>query len=212
MNGKLENNAALKAQLDAVSAGAATSAGAQNWYAKLAKFFQDVQAGIPSKLQDADFLRRLWDENPVAATGMGSVKMAPALQDADFKSWFAAEVAKPLPSESAEAEAHLTALYNGLRDRLKVLCGRTPRLKLNRVLCALFPQHFTTVADPGKLLYLHKEMGGRGERPSCACPQGYPNSNRRGHRPGRCGESARTRSPHLPALDGLRPHLRGKCT
>lgn len=162
MNGKLENNTALKAQLDAVSAGVATSAGAQDWYARLAKFLQDVQAGIPAKLQDADFLRRLWDENPVAATGMGSVKMAPALQDADFKAWFSAEVAKPLPSEPTEAEAYLTALYNGLRDRLKVLCGRTPRLKLNRVLCALYPEHFTTVADPGKLLYLHKEMGGAG--------------------------------------------------
>ncbi|MBE0548542.1 MAG: hypothetical protein IH627_13025 [Rubrivivax sp.] len=162
MNGKLESNAALKTQLDAASTAAATSGGAQDWYARLAKFLQDVKAGVPAKLQDADFLRRLWDENPVAATGMGSVKMAPALQDADFKSWFAAEVAKPLPSEPAEAEAHLTALYNGLRDRLKDLCGRTPRLKLNRVLCALYPEHFTTVADPGKLLYLHKEMGGAG--------------------------------------------------
>lgn len=162
MNRQLESNVALKLQLDAVSSGAATSAGAQDWYARLANFLQEVKAGVPAKLQDADFLRRLWDENPVAATGMGSVKMAPALQDTDFKAWFATEVAKKLPSEPAEAEAQLTALYNGLRDRLKVLCGRTPRLKVNRVLCALYPEHFTTVADPGKLLYLHKEMGGAG--------------------------------------------------
>lgn len=160
MNGKLESDAALKAQLDAVSADAGTSAGAQGWYARLAKFLQEVKAGVPEKLQDADFLRRLWDENPVAATGMGSVKMAPALQDADFKAWFAAEVAKPLPSEPAEVEAHLIALYKGLRERLTALCNRTPLLKLNRVLCSLYPEHFTTVADQGKLLDLHKEMGG----------------------------------------------------
>lgn len=160
MNGKLESDAALKAQLDVALAGAAVSKGAQDWYTKLSVFIANVKAGIPGKLQDAEFLKRLWDDNPVSATGMGSVKTAPALADTAFRNWFMAEVSSPLPSNAAEAEAQLTALYNGLRDRLKPLCGRTPRLKINRVLCAIYPEHFTTVADPGKLLFLHKEMGG----------------------------------------------------
>lgn len=160
MDGKLKSDAALKAQLDAALTGTAASKGAHSWYAKLSDFIAEVRAGIPSKLQDTDFLKRLWDDNPVAATGMGSVKIAPALADAAFRNWFATEVSKPLPTDAAEAEAHLTALYNGLRDRLKPLCGRNPRLKMNRVLCAIYPEHFTTVADPGKLLFLHKEMGG----------------------------------------------------
>ncbi|WP_157108118.1 McrB family protein [Azoarcus olearius] len=160
MTGRLESDAALKAQLDAVLAGTAISVGAQGWYAKLSAFLDEVKASIPSKLQDADFLKRLWDDNPVAATGMGSVKVAPALADVAFRSWFAAEVSKPLATDAVEAQAQLTALYNGLRDQLKPLCGRTPRLKINRVLCAIYPEHFTTLADPGKLLFLHQEMGG----------------------------------------------------
>jgi len=160
MAGKLENDSALKGQLDAVQAGAASTKGAQDWYTELATFLAEVKAGIPGKLKDPDFLKRLWDENPVAATGMGSVKMAPALSDAAFRDWFAAEAVKPLPADPVAVEAQLTEFYNGLRDRLKVLCGRTPRLKLNRVLCSVYPEHFTTVADPGKLLFLHKEMGG----------------------------------------------------
>jgi 5-methylcytosine-specific restriction protein B len=160
MPGKLETDAALQAQLDAVQAGAAASKSAQDWYAKLAAFLAEVRAGIPGKLQDGEFLKKLWDENPVAATGMGSVRTAPALADGEFRAWFAAEAAKPLPADPAAVEAHLTEFHNGLRDRMKVLCGRTPRLKLNRVLCSLYPNHFTTIADPGKLLYLHKEMGG----------------------------------------------------
>lgn len=162
MNGKLKSDAALKAQLDAALVGAAASKGAHDWYARLAAFIAEVKGGIPTKLQDTEFLKRLWDDNPVAATGMGSVKIAPALADAAFRTWFATEVSKPLPVDSTEAEAHLTALYNGLRDRLKALCGRNPRLKMNRVLCAIYPEHFTTVADLGKLLFLHKEMGGEG--------------------------------------------------
>lgn len=160
MNGKLESDAALKAQVESALADVAVSKGAQNWYAKLANFIDEVKAGIPTKLQDAEFLKRLWDVNPVAATGMGSVKIGPALANAEFRDWFATEVSKPLPTDSVDAEAQLIALYNGLRDRLRPLCGRTPRLKLNRVLCAIYPEHFTTIADPGKLLFLHKEMGG----------------------------------------------------
>lgn len=162
MPGKLENDAALKAQLDAAQAGAAASKGAQEWHAQLSAFLTEVKTAIPAKLQDVDFLKKLWDENPVAATGMGSVKTAPALADKSFRDWFADEAVKPLPTDPAAVEAHLTEFYNGLRDRMKALCGRTPSLKLNRVLCSLYPDHFTTLADPGKLLYLHKEMGGRG--------------------------------------------------
>lgn len=34
------------------------------------------------------------------------------------------------------------------------------RLKLNRVLCAIYPKHLTSLADVGVLLKLHEEMGG----------------------------------------------------
>lgn len=160
MSGKLESDVALKMQLDAAQATAAASKGAQEWHHRLADFLAEVKAAIPAKLQDAEFLKKLWDDNPVAGLGMGSVKIAPALADKGFRDWFADEAVKPLPDDPAAAEAHLTEFYNGLRDRTKALCGRTPRLKLNRVLCSLYPDHFTTVADPGKLLYLHKELGG----------------------------------------------------
>ncbi|MBK7532060.1 hypothetical protein [Piscinibacter sp.] len=160
MPGKLESDAALKAHLDAVLVGSAASKGTLDWVAPLAQFFAEVKAGIPSKLDDATFLRRLWDDNPVSATGNGTVKVGPALESGGFRQWFAGEVVKPLPSDAIEAETWLTQFYEELRGRLTKLCGRTPRLKLNRVLCAIYPQHFTCLADLGALRFLHKEMGG----------------------------------------------------
>ncbi|MCV2355391.1 hypothetical protein LNV09_14650 [Paucibacter sp. B2R-40] len=160
MSKRLESDTALKGHLDAVLGSSAASKDAQDWYARLDEFVSEVKAAIPHKLQDALFLKRLWDDNPVASTGMGSVKMAPALDDPTFRAWFASEVAKPLPADPTAAEVQLTQFYDGLCQRLSVLCGRTPRLKLNRVLCSIYPEHFTSVADPGKLLFLHKEMGG----------------------------------------------------
>lgn len=160
MPGRLESEAALKAQLDAALAANAASKGTMDWVEELGAFFDEVEAAIPAKLQDETFLRRLWDDNPVSATGNGTVKVGKAIEDAEFRRWFADQVVQPLPSDDAQAEARLTQLYEELRERLTQLCGRTPRLKMNRVLCAIYPRHFTSLADLGALHFLHKEMGG----------------------------------------------------
>ncbi|RDK09137.1 restriction endonuclease [Cupriavidus lacunae] len=150
----------LRANLDAVLAGPAKSATATNWYSRLDTFLRQTQAAVPEKLRDRVFLSRLWDDNPVSAVGNGTIRMAPALDNDEFVDWFAGRVSSPLPNDLADAEACLTVLYDEASKRLGVLCGRTPRLKLNRVLCALFPDFFTTIADVGVLLFLHREMGG----------------------------------------------------
>ena len=160
MNPRLQDDAALKTEVDAVMAGSAASKVAQDWYARLAAFFAEVKAGVPGKLHDTAFLKRLWDDNPVAATGNGTVKVDAALADAEFQTWFATEVAKPLAPEHLAAQAQLTELFDSLHTRMQVLCGRTPRLKISRVMCALYPEHFTSIADRGALSYLHQEMGG----------------------------------------------------
>jgi 5-methylcytosine-specific restriction protein B len=159
--GRLESDSALKAQLDAALADALTSEVVQDWHGRLAAFFLEVKAAVPSSMRDVAFLRKLWDDNPVSATGMGSVKMSPALENAAFVEWFATAIAQPLPHDDGLAEAHLISLYDQLKEKLKALCGRTPILKLNRVLCAIYPEHFTTIADIGALIFLHREMGGR---------------------------------------------------
>jgi 5-methylcytosine-specific restriction enzyme B len=160
VSGKLETDNALKAALNAALASSAASKNAQDWYAQPGAFLADVEAAIPTKLHDQAFLLRLWDDNPVSATGNGTVKVAPALADAKFRDWFADQVTTSLPVDDMGAETALTSLYDELSERLKALCGRTPRLKINRVLCAIYPQHFTSLADVGVLRTLHKEMGG----------------------------------------------------
>lgn len=162
MAGKLENDMALNAQLVAAEADAATSKEFQEWSAELSSFLAEVKAAVPEKLQDLDFLEKLWEENPVASTGMGTIPTAPALNNKSFRDWFENEVKKPLSTDPVEVETHLTEFYNKLCSEMSVLCGRTPKLKINRVLCSLYPEHFTSLADTGALLFLHKEMGGRG--------------------------------------------------
>lgn len=166
MGVKLDSDEALKKALDAVLASSAASKGAQDWYTRVAAFLAQISAGVPDSLQDIAFLQQLWDDESISATGNGTVKMAPALADADFRNWFAEQLTKPLPEAAVAAETQLTQLYDGLQERMKALCGRTPRLKINRALCALYPRHFTSLADVGALLTLHVSMGGNtGDHP-----------------------------------------------
>lgn len=160
MPNQLEDAAALRANLDAILAGPAKSATAVMWDAELSAFLADVKAAVPSRIKDPAFLTRLWDDNPVSAVGNGTVKVAPALADTKFVDRLAEVATMSLPASGIDAETELVAAYDDLKARLADLCGRTPQLKLNRVMCALFPAHFTTIADTGALLFLHREMGG----------------------------------------------------
>lgn len=157
---QLEDSATLRANLDAVLAGPANAPGAVKWLQELQAFIELVRNATSGDLRNRPLLERIWDDNPVAAVGNGTVKMAPALSNDEFVSWFSQLATLQIPEDASKAEAELTTLYDELMSRLQTLCGRTPRLKANRVLCALFPEHFTTIADVGALRYLHREMGG----------------------------------------------------
>nr|WP_315475948.1 hypothetical protein [uncultured Undibacterium sp.] len=160
MTGKIETQEALSSRLKLVVEGVSKTKGALEWFGKLDSFLLNIHESIPSKLQNIEFLNSLWDDNPVAATGMGTIKIAPAIKDVDFRGWFASEVVKPLPTSLIEIEVRLIEFYDELQSKMQQLCGRTPILKLNRVLCAIYPEHLSTIADVGKLRVLYREMGG----------------------------------------------------
>ncbi|MCE1117417.1 MULTISPECIES: McrB family protein [Pseudomonas] len=150
----------LQGHIESILASSMLHKGTNGWMIELEVFLADVRKHTPYRLQDPDFLRRLWNENPVTSTGAGHVRIEPALRSEPFVVWFASEVSRPLPDDPVLVESHLIELYDGLVSRLRTLCDRMPWLKLNRVLCALYPEHFTTLSDLGRLKTLHRKLGG----------------------------------------------------
>jgi 5-methylcytosine-specific restriction protein B len=132
----------------------------RGWYPSLRNDLDRVHAASATELSDRAFLYALWENDGISATGMGSVKIAPALDDASFRAWFGDAYSQKLPDDPALIEAHLTKLYKETESRLREKCDRVARLKLNRVLCTRFPMHFTTIADVGRLQFLYSAMGG----------------------------------------------------
>jgi len=161
MKDKIQDLSSDAALAEAITASLAEStAAAQAWYPNLKAHLALVKAATPSDFSNRDFLEELWSNESVSSTGMGSVKVAPALDDPEFREWFGQAFSTSVPDDPAQAEVHLTGLYKELERRLGEKCGRVARLKLNRVMCAKFPQYFTTLADVGALKFLHRALGG----------------------------------------------------
>ncbi|WP_223522350.1 McrB family protein [Pseudomonas sp. A-B-26] len=157
---KIDSDAVLNTHLQAILVGPAQAEHNLRWASALGKFLEDVKGAIPGRLANRDFLLHLWNSEAVSSTGNGHVNIEPALDDPEFVQWFATRFAQPLPTDPVEAQNYLINLYDELSRRMRALCTRNAWLKLNRVMCAFFPEQFTTIADKGRLYVLHRALGG----------------------------------------------------
>jgi len=156
--GKLVDKAVVRRELETLLA--SLPLGVEVWNKRLHEYLASTRAASAAKLRDRDFLTELFESDNVSATGMCTVRTAPAIANHEFVEWFAEHASKPLPDDPAAAEAQLIELHNQTSETFRELCGRRPLLKINRALCALYPDYFTTVADEGKLKVLFRELGG----------------------------------------------------
>jgi 5-methylcytosine-specific restriction protein B len=164
MTNTMSDAAGLQAALNRVLSEIPKSEGVLKWFASLEKFIAEVAAAGKSKLTDQAFLRRLWDSNPVTATGSGTVRISPALENPDFVQWFADEALRIRALDDDHIESALPSFYADVINRLESLCDRVPRLKVNRVFAALYPRFFTTICARGRLSYLNSALGGIEDR------------------------------------------------
>lgn len=134
----------------------------EDWFPRLQQHLSRTRGASAVQLCDKAFLKELFDSDHVSATGMCTVRSAPAIENEDFVSWFSNKASQSLPTDSQEAAARLIALHDEIAVKFRELCGKRPFLKINRALCALFPDYFTTLADEGKLTELYRTLGGKG--------------------------------------------------
>ena len=138
----------------------------EEWGARLAKVISRVRAADETERSTFDFQQMLWEDNNVAAVGMGTVKIDDALRDEGFRKWVAARSLEPLPDDRAARPAALRERFDELIQRLSEFTDRNAHLKVYRVLALLFPGELTTLAARSKLYELASAMGApRGGHP-----------------------------------------------
>jgi hypothetical protein len=139
---------------------------AAKWTSDLVDFLGWVSTADFESRSSFGFQKRLWDDNPVASLGQGQIPVTDVIQDGELRTWLAKVSLDPLPAQKEEKLALFTGVYEKLVSKFKGVDSRVPHLKIFRVLAALFPGHFSTIADRGALEKLLKAMG----RPRSANP------------------------------------------
>lgn len=150
----------LREALEAIGSPETWGPSGPGWIKRVAGTIQWIREADEATRSGLDFQRRLWNDNHIAAVGQGNIPVDWALEDPDFRGWFAHESMRSLPESPEERMAFLAELYDVLRRRLSAPEKSTPHLKIFRVIAALYPEAMTTVASPHKLRQLVRAMGG----------------------------------------------------
>ncbi len=134
------------------------------WRKRVAEFLSMIESAPADVRQSEDFHKLIWEDNPISGLGMGTVHVEHAVGSPDFRSWFAKAVSEPLPDGQDERLAHVEALYSDLKKRVTAPGGRTPLVKMMRVMAAFFPRDFTTICSNSAAIDFHRALFGVGRR------------------------------------------------
>lgn len=137
------------------------------WVADLTSLFQKVEAAGLEERETLAFQKMLWDDNPVSGVGMGTVSLGQALNDPHFRNWIAESSLQPIPQDFDERSRFYTKFQQDLQAKLKVFTNRTPRLKIYRLMAALFPNDFTTISFVNKVPQLYNMLFAQNAGASC---------------------------------------------
>lgn len=136
------------------------------WSRALREFFDWVASADQKTRATLAFQQRLWDDNPVSATGQGQIPVTDVLNKPGFRTWIAERSMRPLPADRAGRTAAHIEFYDELVRRFDEVLPRIPHLKIFRVLAAFAPDDFTSIAHRGTLERLVRRMRGvAGENP-----------------------------------------------
>ena len=132
-----------------------------------AALLKEVQAASVEKRATQQFQTRVWDNKSVWKGGISGDLVTSALEDSDFREWFAQQTVRSLASEGSERTKDLHNIYLETTARLKQITRWVPIVETLRTFAIFFPRDFTGVARKEKLLDLLRKMepSGSGKYP-----------------------------------------------
>lgn len=132
----------------------------QEWLTRLDAHLARVRRASLEEFLSEDFQRELWESEAISATGMGHVNVDLVIKDQaiakylwDFKESFSQH------GGSVDQTRLVIDTWDKLRELVTPLTNRLPRLKMYRVMAAIRPENFTTIAHMHKLKMLARAMG-----------------------------------------------------
>lgn len=131
-----------------------------DWVNNIAEMIDYVAKADMTQRKSLAFHEKIWEENPVSAIGMGTVDVRPAIEDPEFRAWFAEELNRPLPDNKEARASHLVGLNNKIQEQLKSRCSRVAKMKIFRVFAIFYPRYFSTITYWKMALDCHRAFFG----------------------------------------------------
>ena len=134
---------------------------------RLADYLRRVHDWATDDRASREFHELVWKNETIWQPSPGHApEMDKAIDDAQFREWFAEELERPLPNRVSDPDSRIEALqrfYNAVRERINPLYSDElpPQLTVLRGFAALFPLDFTGIARREKLFELLRWMGHR---------------------------------------------------
>ena len=116
----------------------------KRWFSEYLEMLKNVQQASPDYMKSEEFMSLLWEQNPISGVGQGTVDVEKVIKDKKLQQWFAQLRDKKYTDNINE---ELYDVYLEAMDKVIPLCDRTPRLKLNRLFAAIYPNNFGCVAN-----------------------------------------------------------------
>lgn len=136
----------------------------QQWPIDYAEIVNRVQAASPEELATPEMQTLLWEGNHISGQGMCTIKMQPAIESPELAQWIAGLRDQVASLQGQERVRRFASIYSELETRTKALTKRTPRLKILRLLAAMFPNDFCCLVGRAKLRQVVKAMFGKVSR------------------------------------------------
>jgi 5-methylcytosine-specific restriction protein B len=128
-----------------------------DWVADLSKQIKKYSSPEVD-LTDTDNLFELFNSGAVCATGQAnSTPIQNALNDEEFRKLFSEKI-NNLKAKDHKYLEDYKKLYDELIEELRQRCGKQPKLKLSRALCALFPENVSVIGNLATLKHLHDSI------------------------------------------------------
>ena len=129
---------------------------------EVAALVQEIRDAPQASRADLDFQIRVWSDLSLWRGGlMMRRRLDPRtfLEEDGLHEWFAEQTTRSLPESTDRRVVALTELYNALIKRAQGgPYGGQPRVETLRTLALFFPQDFTALADPAKIVPLARSM------------------------------------------------------
>lgn len=130
---------------------------AGKWMKQYVSLLIKVKDASAEDLATEEFMIHLWEKNEITGVGQGNISVEKVIADPDLRNWFAGLRDRQFSPDKRVNE--LYEVYLQALEKVKPLCRRLPRLKLLRLLAAIFPEDFSCVTNLSYLITVARFLG-----------------------------------------------------